>query len=72
MLGDLEQARAVTEEGLKDLDADFYLDQLRAMILYRLSSQLWKEALEVGQSSDTKESSLCPLFLSAWEDTNGT
>jgi tetratricopeptide (TPR) repeat protein len=35
--GDLEKARAVIEEGLKNPKADFYLAHLDAMVLYRLS-----------------------------------
>jgi protein O-GlcNAc transferase len=63
MLGDLEQARAVTEEGLKDPDADFYLDQLHAMILYRLSSQLWKEALKSVNRAIKKNPRFAPSFF---------
>jgi protein O-GlcNAc transferase len=63
MLGDLEQARAVTEEGLKDLDADFYLDQLHAMILYRLSSQLWREALKSVNRAIQKNPRFAPSFF---------
>jgi tetratricopeptide (TPR) repeat protein len=44
--GDLEKARAVVEEGLKNPDADFYLAHLHAMILYRMSPQLRPIALK--------------------------
>jgi tetratricopeptide (TPR) repeat protein len=46
MTGDLDRARAVVEQGLKNPAADFYLSQLQAMILYRLSPQLRREALD--------------------------
>jgi tetratricopeptide (TPR) repeat protein len=42
--GDIEKARAVIEEGLKNPKADFYLAHLEAMVLYRLSPQLRSEA----------------------------
>jgi tetratricopeptide (TPR) repeat protein len=42
--GDLEKARAVIEEGLKNPKADFYLAHLEAMVLYRLSPQLRSKA----------------------------
>jgi tetratricopeptide (TPR) repeat protein len=38
--GDLEKARAVVEQGLRNPQADFYLPHLEALILYRLSPQL--------------------------------
>jgi tetratricopeptide (TPR) repeat protein len=44
--GDLEKARAVIEEGLKNPNADFYLAHLDAMVLYRLSPQLRSNALD--------------------------
>jgi tetratricopeptide (TPR) repeat protein len=44
--GDLEKARAVIEEGLKNPKADFYLAHLEAMVLYRLSPQLRSKAKE--------------------------
>jgi tetratricopeptide (TPR) repeat protein len=44
--GQLEQARAIVEEGSNKPGADFYLDHLHALILYRLSPQLWDEAVE--------------------------
>jgi tetratricopeptide (TPR) repeat protein len=44
--GDLDKARAVIEEGLKNPKADFYLSHLDAMVLYRLSPQLRSKALE--------------------------
>jgi tetratricopeptide (TPR) repeat protein len=44
--GDLEKARAVIEEGLKNPKADFYLAHLEAMVLYRLSPQLRSKALD--------------------------
>ncbi len=43
--GDLEKARVVIEEGLKNPKADFYLAHLEAMVLYRLSPQLRSKAL---------------------------
>ncbi len=46
MTGDLEQARAVAEQGLNNPEADFYLSELRAMILYRMSRDLRPEALK--------------------------
>jgi tetratricopeptide (TPR) repeat protein len=42
--GDLEKARAVVEEGLRNPRADFYLAQLDAMVLYRLSPQFESKA----------------------------
>jgi len=39
MTGDLQSARSVVEEGLKNPGADFYLAYLDALILYRLSPQ---------------------------------
>jgi len=44
--GDLEKARVVIEEGLKNPKADFYLAHLEAMVLYRLSPQLRSKALD--------------------------
>jgi tetratricopeptide (TPR) repeat protein len=44
--GNLEKARAVIEEGLKNPKADFYLAHLEAMVLYRLSPQLRSKALD--------------------------
>lgn len=44
--GDLEKARSVLEQGLGNPACDFYLSQLHAMVLYRLSPQLWPEALK--------------------------
>jgi tetratricopeptide (TPR) repeat protein len=46
MTGDLEQARAVAEQGLNNPEADFYLSELRGMILYRMSRDLRPEALK--------------------------
>lgn len=45
MAGNLSQARRVTEEGLKSSTSDFYLSQIHAMILFRLSPEAWDEAL---------------------------
>ena len=45
LTGELEKARTVVEPGLKNDSADFYLSQLHAMIVYRLSPQLWREAI---------------------------
>jgi tetratricopeptide (TPR) repeat protein len=42
--GDLEKARAVVEQGLRNPQADFYLAHLEALILYRLSPQLRAKA----------------------------
>ena len=44
--GDLEKARGVIEEGLKNPKADFYLAHLEGMVLYRLSPQLRSKALD--------------------------
>ena len=43
--GDLEQSRKIVEQGLQNSEADFYLSELRALILYRMSRDLWPEAL---------------------------
>jgi tetratricopeptide (TPR) repeat protein len=45
MIGDLERARAVAEEGLKAPHPGFYLSYLRALVLYRQSRNLWPEAV---------------------------
>ncbi len=44
--GQLEQARAIAEGGSNKPGANFYLDHLHALILYRLSPHLWDEAVE--------------------------
>ncbi|MBZ5595088.1 MAG: tetratricopeptide repeat protein [Acidobacteriia bacterium] len=44
MTGDLQAARSVVEEGLKNSNADFYLAYLDALILFRLSSQTRPQA----------------------------
>jgi tetratricopeptide (TPR) repeat protein len=43
--GDLSQARHATEEGLKRPGSDFYLSQIHAMVLFRLSPEAWDAAL---------------------------
>ncbi len=49
--GDLGRARDIVEKGLENPSADFYLSQLHAMILYRISRDLWARALDsLGQA----------------------
>ncbi len=43
--GDLNRARSVVEAGLKGSNPHFYLLYLRSLILYRISRDLWPEAL---------------------------
>jgi len=45
MTGDLERARSVVEAGLRGSHSEFYLQYLRALILFRQSPDLWSKAL---------------------------
>jgi tetratricopeptide (TPR) repeat protein len=61
--GDLEKARAVVEQGLKNPSADFYLAHLEAMILYRLSPQLRAQALEAVERALRANARFAPSYF---------
>ena len=61
--GDLEKARAVIEEGLKNPKADFYLAHLEAMVLYRLSPQLRAKAREAVDRALEANSRFAPSYF---------
>lgn len=63
LTGDLEKARTVVEQGLKDDAADFYLSQLHAMVLYRLSPQLWREAISSINRTLQKKPGFAPAYF---------
>jgi tetratricopeptide (TPR) repeat protein len=61
--GDLEKARAVIEEGLKNPKADFYLAHLEAMVLYRLSPQLRSKALDAVNRALAANENFAPSYF---------
>lgn len=61
--GDLEQARAVVEEGLKNPHADFYLAYLDAIILYRLSPQLRAQTRQAIERAIAANPSFAPSYF---------
>jgi tetratricopeptide (TPR) repeat protein len=61
--GDLEQSRKIVEQGLQNFDADFYLSELRALILYRTSRDLWPEALRSVNRALKQNSGFAPGFF---------
>lgn len=61
--GDLEQARAVAEAGLKAQNPGFYLVYLRALVLYRESRQLWPEAVSSLDEAISKNPSFAPSYF---------
>jgi tetratricopeptide (TPR) repeat protein len=63
MAGDLRQARQVTEEGLKNPRSDFFLSQIHAMILFRLSPEAWDEALASVNLALQKNSQFAPSYF---------
>lgn len=63
LTGDLEKARAVIEEGLKDPTADFYLAHLEAMVLYRLSPQLRSKARDAVDRSIQANGKFAPSYF---------
>ncbi len=63
MSGDLNEARRVAEEGLKNPGSDFYLSELHAMILFRLSPQTWAEALTSINRALKKNPQFAPAYF---------
>jgi tetratricopeptide (TPR) repeat protein len=63
MAGDLGQARKAAEEGLKRPASDFYLSQIHAMILFRLSPEAWGEALGSVNRALEKNSQFAPSYF---------
>ena len=63
MAGDLGQARKAAEEGLKRPTSDFYLSQIHAMILFRLSPETWDEALASVNRALEKNSQFAPSYF---------
>ena len=63
LTGELEKARNVVEKGLKNETSDFYLSQLHAMILYRLSPQLWREAISSINRALEKKPGFAPAYF---------
>lgn len=63
MTGDLEKARAVTEEGLKNQTADFYLAHLDGMILFRLSPALHDRALTAVERAIRENPRFAPSYF---------
>jgi len=63
MVGNLNQARKVTEEGLKRPESDFYLSQIHAMILFRLSPEAWEEALASLSRALEKNPQFAPSYF---------
>ena len=63
LIGDLDKARGVVEQGLKNPKADFYLSQLQAMILYRISPQYWSEAMESANRALQKNPRFAPSYF---------
>ena len=63
LIGDLDKARSVVEQGLKNPKADFYLSQLQAMILYRISPQYWSEAMESANRALQKNPRFAPSYF---------
>ena len=63
MTGDLEQARTIAEQGLTNPDADFYLSHLHSMILYRISRELWLEALKSVSRALKQNASFAPGYF---------
>jgi tetratricopeptide (TPR) repeat protein len=61
--GNLSQARRVTEEGLKRPGSDFYLSQIHAMVLFRLSSEEWDEALVSVNRALEKNPQFAPSYF---------
>ena len=61
--GDLEKARAVIEEGLRNPKADFYLAHLEAMVLYRLSPQLRSKALDAVNRALQANGNFAPSYF---------
>ncbi len=61
--GDLEKARAVIEEGLKNPKADFYLAHLDAMVLYRLSPQLRSKAFDAVNRAIQANGKFAPSYF---------
>jgi tetratricopeptide (TPR) repeat protein len=63
MTGDLEAARAVVEEGLKNPNADFYLAYLDALILYRLSPQTRMQAVAAVERAIRTNPRFAPAYF---------
>lgn len=61
--GDLEHARTVVEAGIHRGTADFYLRYLRALILYRQSSDLRSEALASVSAAISQNPNFAPAYF---------
>jgi tetratricopeptide (TPR) repeat protein len=61
--GDLETARAVVEQGLRNPKADFYLAYLDAIVLYRLSPQLWTRAAAAVERAIQVNTKFAPAYF---------
>ena len=61
--GDLEQSRKIVEQGLQNSEADYYLSELRALILYRMSRDLWAEALKSVNRALKQNAGFAPGFF---------
>ena len=63
MVGDLSQAGQVAEAGLQRDEADFYLFQIHALILYRLSPEAWDRALLSLNRAIAKNHDFAPSYF---------
>jgi tetratricopeptide (TPR) repeat protein len=61
--GDLEKARAIIEGGLKQPRADYYLEHLEAMVLYRASPGLRSQALEAVNRALQDNATFAPSYF---------
>lgn len=63
MTGDLTKARSVVEKGLGNSGTEFYLLYLRALILYRQSLDLRREALNSASASIKQNPGFAPAYF---------
>ena len=63
MTGDLNQARAVVEQGIQRSGSEFYLLYLRALILYRMSNEFHPEALASVTACINKNPAFAPAYF---------